>query len=242
MTVSAKGDYDLNKMAKKQKVIKKISILGNTFNFINKSWTPLLTISLTGAVIWKLWRIFAVPFIAQLLGINLSVPYLPENIPLIPLTILLLLTLIFAFKLVGLIQTTFILLLNKPDLKGRAFFQKFAKEIIPVTVVMLLILLLLITGTLLLVVPLFIFAFFVQFAVYLTILENKNGVGALIKSAKLVKANFSFILLRTSFLWAIVITVHLLTRKLLFTSIAYHTIVNPFIITYYYYLYKTLKK
>lgn len=228
-------------MAKKQPVQKRINILSSTFDFIGKYWTPLLIISLLGAVIWKLWRIFAVPEIAQLLGINLSIPYLPENIPLMPLTILLLITLVFAFFLFGLEQTMMIVLLDKPNRKFKLLISESKKHIMPVTTIMLLILLLLTAGLILLIVPFFILAFFIQFSVYLVVLRGKTGMGAILMSAGLVKSNFLFILTRNFFLWLIIIAVHLLTRKFIFTSIAYHTIITPFIVTYNYFLFKSLK-
>lgn len=226
----------------KKQVKKEISILSDTFNSVGRDWTSFLAISFIAAVIWKLWRIYAVPQFAGMLGINLSTPYLPENIPQIPLTVLLLLTLIFAFMLAGIIQTAIILLLDKPGLKIGDLFRKTGEKFIPVATVMLLTQLLLITGTLLLIIPLFIFAFFVQFAVYITVLDNKTGITALLKSAVLVKNNFLFVIVRVLFIWVIAIIIHLLTRKLLFTSIAYHTIIVPFIITYHYHLYRILKK
>lgn len=233
--------YDQIKMARKQQAVKKEGILSATADFFRRYWTPLLAISLTAAVIWKLYRIYGVPAIARLLGINLAIPYLPENIPLIPLTMLLLVTLIFAFFLFGMEQAVLINLLIKPNRKIRAIYNDCLKLVQPVTTVLLLNLLLLTAGTLILIIPLFIIAFFLQFSVYCVILDGKKGFSALAKSADTVKSNLGFTFLHSSFLWLSIIIIHLFTRKLLYTSIAYHTFIIPFIVTYNYFLYKSLK-
>lgn len=217
-------------------------LVTESFTLYKIHFYPLFTLSLVAALIWKLWRLFAIPSLFNLLNIPTMELTSPTDDILVRLSVVLLLS-FFYFCLVfslGVITELFILE-RKSGIKQADMLFNVLNFTLPTVYTTILMACIMSASSLLFIFPVFIAGFYFQYSLLYVIYEKKNGLAALVGSVKLVNKNLNYIFLSSLLIWIPVITIHILTRKILFLSITYHALVLPLIVAFIFLQYKKLK-
>lgn len=218
----------------------------NSWSLYKKFWLSFFIIALITIVAWKLWRIAVIP--ALIVGLGITVVSTGNLYSAVGngvlFALLILLFSVAVFFVLGVAETTALVLVLKNAGAKKIVIHKIIPELkkllIPMIYISLLIYLFIMLGLFTLIIPGLILGFLLQFSAFCAILEEKKGLAALSGSIHIIGSNFFPVLVRSLIIWGFAFIMHILFRKMLFASIISQTIITPFVITYHYLLYKNL--
>lgn len=221
-------------------------LLRSSLALYKKFWLAFFLIALLTIVAWKLWRILAIP--ALIVGLGITVVSTGNIYSAVGngvlFAILILLFSVAVFFVLGVTETTALVLVLKNSgarkIDPQRIIPELKKLIIPMIYISVLIYLFIMLGLFALIVPGLILGFLLQFSAFCAILAGKKGLAALSGSIHIIGSNFFPVLVRSLVIWGFAIIMHLFLRKMLFASIISQTIITPFVITYHYLLYRNL--